>query len=169
MKKENIAIIILGIIVLAFIAILFLFPNNKTETVKTVNTPVLKKESAKDIKFDKEKINIYLFWGDGCPHCEELFAFLTSIQKEYGKYYNLYTLEVWNDEENNALMQSLADKLGEPTTGVPYLIIGNEVFVGYIEEDQSQIKAAIKKEYEKETHYDVYKEYQQSETSEKTE
>lgn len=159
MKKENIIIIISGIVLVALIAVGFLFSDNKKETVKV---PALSKESAKDIKFDKEKMNVYLFWGDGCPHCEELFAFLKSINEEYGKYYNLYTLEVWKDEENNKLMHTLADKLKEPVNGVPYLIIGNKTFVGYIEEDQAEIKAAIKAEYEKEKRYDVFKEYQQS-------
>lgn len=158
MKKENIIIIISGIVIVALIAVGLLFSNNKKETVKV---PVLAKESAKDIKFDKEKINVYLFWGDGCPHCEELLSFLKSINEEYGKYYNLYTLEVWKDETNNKLMQSLADKLNEPANGVPYLIIGNKAFVGYVKEDQAEIKATIKKEYEKKEHYDAFKEYQQ--------
>lgn len=157
MKKENIIMLIVGIVLIIIISILLLSSYEK----KKVAVPVLQKETAQDIKFDGEKINIYLFWGDGCPHCEELFIYLNSLKKEYGKYYNLYTLEVWNNEENNVLMNHLADKLEEPATGVPYLIIGSKAFVGYVEEDNSAIKKAIKSEYEKDTHYDVFQEYKE--------
>ena len=29
-----------------------------------------------NISYSKEKINIYLFYGEGCPHCEELKNYL---------------------------------------------------------------------------------------------
>ena len=31
----------------------------------------------------KEKVNLYLFWGDGCPHCEAEQEFLTEIEEEF--------------------------------------------------------------------------------------
>ena len=67
----------------------------------------LVEQTASDIKYDKEKINVYFFWGKGCPHCEELITFLDSLSKEYDSYFDLYTLEVWYNEENNELMNKL--------------------------------------------------------------
>ena len=28
-----------------------------------------------NVKYDENKINIYFFWGNGCPHCEDAFRF----------------------------------------------------------------------------------------------
>ena len=53
----------------------------------------------------KDKINVYFFHGDGCPHCENATKFFDSIKKEYEKYYNLEKYEVWYNEENSNLME----------------------------------------------------------------
>ena len=34
-----------------------------------------KNATVEDIKFDNNKINVYIFWGSTCAHCEELYAF----------------------------------------------------------------------------------------------
>jgi len=47
---------------------------------------------------EKEKINVYVFYGDGCPHCHNAFNFFESIEKEYGKYFDLVEYEVSNSE-----------------------------------------------------------------------
>ena len=60
-----------------------------------VKDVVVEDHHEEDIEEAKEKINIYLFWGNGCSHCSNLKAFMASIEEEYGKYYNLYTFEVW--------------------------------------------------------------------------
>ncbi|HIR48877.1 MAG TPA: thioredoxin family protein [Candidatus Faecimonas gallistercoris] len=121
----------------------------------------LVEQTASDIKYDKEKINVYFFWGKGCPHCEELITFLDSLSKEYDSYFDLYTLEVWYNEENNELMNKLVESLDKEVEGIPCLIIGNQVFFGYDQSMEKEIKSTIKKEYQKKTKYDVYKKYKQ--------
>lgn len=121
----------------------------------------LVEQTASDIKYNKEKINIYFFWGKGCPHCEELITFLDSLSKEYDSYFDLYTLEVWYNEENNELMNKLVESLDKEVEGIPCLIIGNQVFFGYDQSMEKEIKSTIKKEYQKKTKYDVYKKYKQ--------
>ena len=59
--------------------------SSTSETVK-----INRNSTLSDITFQNDKINLYFFWGDGCPHCEELFSFLESIQNEYGKYFNVF-------------------------------------------------------------------------------
>ena len=121
----------------------------------------LVEQTASDIKYDKEKINVYFFWGKGCPHCEELITFLDSLSKEYDSYFDLYTLEVWYNEENNELMNKLVESLDKEVEGIPCLIIGNQVFFGYDQSMEKELKSTIKKEYQKKTKYDVYKKYKQ--------
>ena len=49
----------------------------------------------------KEPVNVYLFYGDGCPHCENAMKFFSSIEEEYGDKFNLIKYETWNDRRNN--------------------------------------------------------------------
>ena len=51
-----------------------------------------------DTKVDNNKINLYLFHGKECPHCEEERIWLKKIEKEYKEYLNIYMFEVWHDE-----------------------------------------------------------------------
>lgn len=89
--------------------------------------------SLKNVIVDHNKINIYVFWGDGCPHCEALFQFLETIPKEYQKYFRVYAFEVWYNEENGKIMDQFAHILGGEVgnRGVPYIIVGEDAFRGY--------------------------------------
>lgn len=108
----------------------------------------------------KEKVNIYFFKGNGCPHCEEAEKFFNSIKGEYGKYYNLVDYETWYDTDNAELMKKVASKLGEEANGVPYIIIGKKTWNGYASNYNDEITSTIKKEYNKSSkdRYDVMEE-----------
>ena len=126
-----------------------------------VKDVVVEDHHEEDIEEAKEKINIYLFWGNGCSHCSNLKAFMASIEEEYGKYYNLYTFEVWSDEDNEDLMNEMASVMGDELKGVPYMIIGKDSYKGYSSNVDSRIKASIKAEYEREDRYDAYEHIEQ--------
>lgn len=133
-------------------------PSKKEENNVTNDTTL---DTSYDINLDnvvreKNKVNIYLFWGDGCPHCKKEKEFFQSIKTKYGKYYNLYTFEVWYNEENLNILNAFASSMGEKVTGVPYTIIGSKTFKGFNDIDdykQSIIKTI---EEEKDKNYDVY-------------
>lgn len=133
-------------------------PSKKEENNVTNDTTL---DTSYDINLDnvvreKNKVNIYLFWGDGCPHCKKEKEFFESIKTKYGKYYNLYTFEVWYNEENLNILNAFASSMGEKVTGVPYTIIGSKTFKGFNDTDdykQSIIKTI---EEEKDKNYDVY-------------
>lgn len=79
----------------------------------------------------KEKnINMYLFYGKECPHCEEEIAFLNDYLKE-NKNITLHKYEVWHNTENDKKFESVRNILNSSSTGVPFLVIGNEFIVGY--------------------------------------
>lgn len=109
-----------------------------------------------DITFKKNKVNIYLFWGNGCPHCEEEFEFLESIKDKYGKYFNLYAFETWYNDDNRSLMNEFLKGMGDKKGGVPYTVIGDESFTGFSSSYEEKIIEAIMDKYDDDD--DIYKE-----------
>lgn len=107
-----------------------------------------------DVVKEEGKVNIYFFWGDGCPICEKEIAFFDEIQEEYGQYYNLYTFETWHSEENQKIFTEFATAMGADTRGVPVTIIGNKVIVGFSESKKSELISAIEDGLE--NSFDVY-------------
>ena len=77
------------------------------------------------------KYNIYLFYGDKCPHCAEEEAFFENYLED-NKDINLVKYEVWNSEENRELLVKVQDEINNHTSGVPYLVIGEKAVVGYL-------------------------------------
>lgn len=106
------------------------------------------------VVYNKKKVNIYFFWGDGCPHCENEHKFFDSIEKEYGNYYVLNTFEVWHNKNNAEILKVFAKAMSDDVSGVPYTIIGDETFIGFTEEYKTAMIKAIKKQYK--NSYDVY-------------
>lgn len=80
--------------------------------------------------FGKENnLNIYLFYGDGCPHCAELEEYLNDYLKD--KNITLHKYEVWYNEENQKNYTEVHKILKDKSNGIPYLIIGNNTVVGF--------------------------------------
>ncbi len=121
------------------------------ENITEENTKEIKLDQ---ITYDKNKVNIYFFWGSTCPHCKEEFAFFSQIKEEYGDYYNLYTYEVWNNPDNATIMNRFASALNEEVKGVPYTIIGDVSFTGFGESSKEKFIEAIKNKHQNSS--DVY-------------
>ena len=81
--------------------------------------------------FGSEKdFNIYLFYGDGCPHCaEEEEWFKTYLDKN--RNIKLHRYEVWYDKENQEKYSKVHEILNDKSNGIPYLIIGESVISGF--------------------------------------
>ncbi len=103
-----------------------------------------------------KQVPIYLFWGNGCGVCKNFLTFLDSITDEYGKYFKLVAFEVWYDANNSNLMTTVSNYLGQPAGGVPYIVIGDQVFGGFSESSEESIKSAIKDLYDSKEKYDVF-------------
>lgn len=120
-----------------------------------------------------DQITIYMFRGQGCSYCRAFLNFLNSITEEYGKYFKLVSYEVWYDANNATLMNDVSTFMGEPASGVPYIIIGNKVYGGYSNRYDDDMKSTIKAEYEKSKsdRYNLFEEFgkgSNGEGSEKT-
>lgn len=81
--------------------------------------------------FGSEKdLNIYLFYGDGCPHCaEEEEWFKTYLEKN--KNIKIHRYEVWYDTDNQEKYSKVHEILNDKSNGIPYLIIGESVISGF--------------------------------------
>ena len=102
-----------------------------------------------------ESLKIYLFYGDGCPHCADEEKFFESYL-ENNKDIKLVKYEVWHSKDNQELFKKVQDKLNNHANGVPYLIIGKDVIVGYMEDVTNyQIEDTIKEYRDSKKKYDV--------------
>lgn len=95
------------------------------------------------INAEENKITLYLFYGDGCPHCANEKNFLNEMVDKYPnleiKYY-----EVWYNSENDKLMNLMKEKFDNTRKGVPFTVIGDYSYVGYNENIGYQIEENIK-------------------------
>ena len=117
------------------------------------------KEEFKDYAETDDQITIYLFRGNGCGYCQRFLKFLNSITDEYGKYFKVVGFEVWGDSNNADLLGRIADFMEVDAGGVPYIIIGDQVFPGYADTYDDGIKTAITELYNAEEKYEVFEAY----------
>jgi thiol-disulfide isomerase/thioredoxin len=73
---------------------------------------------------------IYYFWGDGCPHCEDIRPFMDNITQKYPDA-NIQILEVWKNQSNQKIYLQVNAAAGLSTPpGVPEIVLGRTVLVG---------------------------------------
>lgn len=89
----------------------------------------------------KEKVNLYFFRGEGCPHCAEEERYLKKIKDNPNV--NVIEYEVWYNSENEQFMNKVKEEMGIDKTGVPLTIIGNTYFMGYSHTTDKVISRAI--------------------------
>jgi glutaredoxin len=90
----------------------------------------------------EDKVNIYMFYGDGCPHCAKEKAFLESIKEEYNL--NIMYYETYYNKTNAEVFKKVGELYETSSTSVPFTIIGEKSFVGYSEFMDEDIKAYIR-------------------------
>ena len=105
------------------------------------------------------QITIYLFRGKGCGYCRAFLNFVNTITTEYGQYFKIVSFETWYDSDNQELLKTISKYLGEEAGGVPYIIIGDQVFPRYANSFDDSIKSAITTLYNSKERYDVFEEY----------
>ena len=79
--------------------------------------------------FAKDKIKVYFFHGDGCPHCAEAEEKLIP-ELEKMKDVEVISLEVYYNEKNSKLLSEVVEKYNA-SSGIPFIVIGDAYTVGY--------------------------------------
>ena len=87
-------------------------------------------------------VNLYLFYGEECPHCEKEQQYLEELKQYYD--FNIIKYETWHNEENAELMQKIKTKLGINNPYVPFTVIDNLGLTGFNDNTKSEIESRIK-------------------------
>jgi len=90
----------------------------------------------------KNTVNVYLFWGDGCPHCAHAKAVLEPYVHNQD-FVGYKTFEVYYDASNQAKMQEVSTALQLEGSGVPLIVVGDVPFVGFSDSTGDAIKERL--------------------------
>ena len=152
-RAQLTSLIVLAILAILSTILLIMYPlmNGKSGTNTTKTSEVTQSEESNsasnstakstaaefafnhesDIDLGSNKPNIYIFWGDGCPHCKALAKFVSKLPAETKDKVNIYSFEVWGDKNNKTLMKNFGKFLDQDVRGVPFMVIGDKIFDGY--------------------------------------
>ena len=96
---------------------------------------------------NNKTVDVYIFYGQGCSHCEKIHEFFDKIEDDYPQM-NLVKKEIYFDKENALLMQDFCKKINTQVEGVPTVFIDEKMYVGYslalTVEIEQKIKNCIK-------------------------
>lgn len=90
----------------------------------------------------KEPVKLYLFYGDGCPHCASEKEFLKELEEKYNNL-EVIMYEVWYNEENATLMNKVKAELDKNNQYVPFTVIGEKSFTGFNSSFEKAIEEAV--------------------------
>lgn len=159
MKKNILLLLVLGLLLMPIQA----FAAGAGEEYQSMNLLEILEDEGIEPEFSNYKETedqavIYLFRGKGCSFCKSFIEYLNSITEEYGKYFKVVSYETWNDSNNKKLSKEVSNFLDEDASGVPFIIIGDESFLGYTSQYDEGIIEAIMDLYESKERYDVFEE-----------
>jgi thiol-disulfide isomerase/thioredoxin len=91
-------------------------------------------EAPADVSAFDETVSVkaYQFYGEGCPHCAKELIFLKELHAEYPQL-EIIEYEVYYNQNNKQLMKNVALELKTQVGGVPFLVIGDQHFIGFAE------------------------------------
>jgi glutaredoxin len=93
---------------------------------------------------DKGSLVLYVYWGEGCSHCETAKDFLKRVDDTYLEL-RIRGFEIWNDRDNYDLFVKMADHFNIPDggRGTPTFFLGNRYWIGYSDAIGDDIEATI--------------------------
>jgi len=96
------------------------------------------------------EVTVHLFWSTGCPHCAKEKVFLENLKKNYPQVI-IKDYEITGNRDNLKLLQQLGLKLKADASSVPFTVIGEEHFAGYLSDETTgkEIEKAINRAIEK--------------------
>lgn len=100
---------------------------------------------AQKAEIQDKPVIVHFFYGKGCPSCHKADVFLEKIQNSYPQI-SIIKYEVFNNKDNADSLLHLFEICGEDQQlRVPAMFIGDEVFIGFWNEEVSgqKIQTAI--------------------------
>ena len=83
-------------------------------------------------------VNVYVFWGQGCPHCAHAKEVLEPYTAEHDNI-GYHTFEVYYSLENQNKMQAVGRILNVDASGVPFIVVGDKTYLGFSDTTGDQI------------------------------
>lgn len=130
-RKSLLIFLVLGVL------LLFLIPAsvNAESTIPALSGDQLLQQN------DKEVV-IYIFWGEGCPHCAKARPVLQALADQ-NPTIQLFEFEIYNSVENQNLFAEFGKTYGFEPRYVPTILIGTDIWEGYSEEFSADITAVV--------------------------
>ncbi len=98
---------------------------------------------------ETNQVDVLLFYGQGCPHCARMKAFLETMEEKYPEL-NLVEYEIYFNDENRELYMELTKSFGYEQGGVPVTFIDDRIIVGFgtalVEPFEREIQRCIEEE-----------------------
>lgn len=95
-------------------------------------------------KIEDDKINLYLFYSESCPHCHKELDYLNNKFKEkYKDKVNIYKYEVSKNKDNSTMLSTVKILLQEEKNGVPFTVIGDKYVLGFGESLITEIEYIV--------------------------
>ncbi len=135
--KKLLRILTISIILISFLVIPFKVEALNSEYEDKIFQIV-------NVNKEDNKINLYLFHRDSCPHCREEIEWLNTIKEEYKDTLNIYMYEVENNKDNMALLKKVFAENPDVKQNVPLTIIGNDFITGFSDTTKNSIEKSIK-------------------------
>ena len=106
---------------------------------------------------DHEKVKVYLFRGEGCPHCQDFITYFIDVFKDYENYFEIVSYEAWKDTTNQKLMYAVKKIVGEEeNVAVPFIVIGNDYhLLGFGSDSGEEIIDEALKAYQDKKYTDI--------------
>ncbi len=87
------------------------------------------------------KVKVYLFYGDGCPHCAKFEEYVDKNKEKYN--FEISKYEVWHNSLNKKILNTVASKFNDEQYGVPYIVVGNKRIIGWNDNKKKQFLELI--------------------------
>jgi cytochrome c biogenesis protein CcdA/glutaredoxin len=91
---------------------------------------------------EPDPVELILFWGDGCPHCEAEREFLEVLRSDYPELV-VREYEVWRDVANRQLFVETAAAAGVEARAVPTTFIDDRVWIGFSSATGDEIRSVV--------------------------
>lgn len=89
-------------------------------------------------------VEMHVFYGEGCPHCEEQHLFLDALQRTHPDV-RIHRYEVWHADTHHRLFREMSASHGVDAGSVPTVFLEGRVWVGHSPRIAAEIEATVAK------------------------
>lgn len=94
---------------------------------------------------ETEQVRMFVFWGEGCPHCDEQKPFLRELEQRYPEL-EIREFEVFRTDAHHQLFIALSVAHGIEPGSVPTTFVGGGAWVGDGPQIRREMEATIRQE-----------------------